>query len=154
MDAVDPDLPGWIHGVSLVGGEPMKITADQFFRASRPAFMRQSQPPLAANYPIEVTGDRAEVWAHGYAWNRVPALPAGADLWETWGNYRLSFRRVAGQWRLDAFRVLFKHTRGNDAVRTRARQALSARDYRPTARLPFRQVSRVRRTIAALGKRR
>lgn len=42
----------------------------------------------------------------------------GADLWETWGNYRLSCRRVAERWRLDGFRYYSKLTRGNDAVRT------------------------------------
>jgi hypothetical protein len=59
----------------------------------------------------------AELSAHGYAWNRVPALPAGSDLWETWGNY-LTFRRVAATWRLDGFRCYSKLTRGNEAVRT------------------------------------
>jgi hypothetical protein len=73
---------------------------------------------LAVNYRVRVDGDRAEVWAHGYAWNRVAALPPGSDLWETWGNYRLSYRRIAGEWRLDGFRYYSKLTRGNDAVRT------------------------------------
>lgn len=62
--------------------------------------------------------DGAELWCHGYAWNRVPALPEGTDLWETWGNYHLSFRRKAGEWRLSGFRYYSKLTRGNDAVRT------------------------------------
>ena len=73
---------------------------------------------LAANYRLTIRGDRAEIWAHGYAWNRVPALPPGADLWETWGDYRLTCRRVGGAWRLDGFRYYSKLTRGNDAVRT------------------------------------
>jgi hypothetical protein len=72
---------------------------------------------LATNYRIRVDGDRAELWAHGYAWNRVPALPAGTDLWETWGNYRLIYRRGSGEWRLDGFRYYSKLTRGNSAVR-------------------------------------
>jgi hypothetical protein len=76
---------------------------------------------LAVNYRVRVDGDRAEVWAHGYAWNRVAALPPGSDLWETWGNYRLSYRRIAGEWRLDGFRYDSKLTRGNDAVRTHSR---------------------------------
>ena len=73
---------------------------------------------LAANYRIEVDGDQAELWAHGYAWNRVAALGPGKELWETWGNYRLSYRRTGGQWYLTGFRYYSKLTRGNDAVRT------------------------------------
>ena len=69
------------------------------------------------------TYDIAELWAHGYAWNRVPTFPPGADLWETWGNYRLTCRRVGGHWRLDGFRYYSKLTRGNDAVRTHTEEA-------------------------------
>ena len=84
---------------SLAGGGPVRLTA---------------------NALIEGFGDRAEVFAHGYAWNRVPSFPAGQDLWETWGNYRLSARRQGAGWRIDGFRYFSKHTRGNDAVRTHA----------------------------------
>ena len=104
---------------SLVGGTPVQLTADLLiagFRASlHPGKLSHH---MTGNYRIQVDADRAELWAHGYAWNRVPALPAGTDLWETWGNYRLSYRRVAGQWRLDGFRYYSKLTRGNEAVRT------------------------------------
>ncbi len=104
---------------SLTGGSPVQITADQLidgFRAGLHA--GKVSHHLATNYRISVAGDRAELWAHGYAWNRVPTLPAGTDLWETWGNYRLTYRRVAGEWRLEGFRYYSKLTRGNDAVRT------------------------------------
>ena len=104
---------------SLAGGGPVQMTADELIGGFRAGLHPgKVSHHLAANYRITVQGERAEVWAHGYAWNRVPAFPAGADLWETWGNYRLSFRRVAGRWRLDGFRYYSKLTRGNDAVRT------------------------------------
>ena len=104
---------------SLVGGGPVQLTADELIAGFRAGLHAEKvSHHLAANYRITMQGDRAEVWAHGYAWNRVPAFPAGADLWETWGNYRLSCRRVAGRWRLDGFRYYSKLTRGNDAVRT------------------------------------
>jgi hypothetical protein len=45
-------------------------------------------------------------------------MTPGTDLWETWDNYRLSCRRIAGEWRLDGFRYYSKLTRGNEAVRT------------------------------------
>ncbi|MBA3260346.1 MAG: nuclear transport factor 2 family protein [Gemmatimonadales bacterium] len=71
---------------------------------------------MATNYRIAVEGDRAEIWTH--AWNRVAGFPPGEDVWETWGNYRLTARRETGGWRLDGFRYYWKPTRGNDAVRT------------------------------------
>lgn len=104
---------------SLAGGGPVRMTADELMAGFRAGLhLGKLSHHLAANYRITVQGERAEVWAHGYAWNRVPAFPAGADLWETWGNYRLSYQQVAGQWRLDGFRYYSKLTRGNDAVRT------------------------------------
>ncbi|HYF38255.1 MAG TPA: nuclear transport factor 2 family protein [Gemmatimonadales bacterium] len=105
---------------SLDGGGPVELTADQLidgFRAGLHA--GKASHHLAANYRIEVDGDQAELWAHGYSWNRVAALGPN-DMWETWGNYRLSFRRTSTGWRLSGFRYYSKLTRGNDAVRTHA----------------------------------
>ena len=119
MRALFVDGPIEVDMSSLAGGGPVQTTADQLaagFRAGLHA--GKISHHLATNYRVRVDGDRAEVWAHGYAWNRVAALPPGSDLWETWGNYRLSYRRVAGGWRLDGFRYYSKLTRGNDAVRT------------------------------------
>ena len=104
---------------SLAGGTPVEITADQLIAGFRSGLHAgKVSHHLAANYRVEVDRDRAELWAHGYAWNRVAALGAGNELWETWGNYRLSLRRTGGRWQLSAFRYYSKLTRGNDAVRT------------------------------------
>jgi hypothetical protein len=129
---IDTDLQDWaaaralfadgpieVDMSSLVGGGLVQTTADDLIAGFRAGLHPgKVSHHLAANYRITVQGDRAELWAHGYAWNRVSAFPAGADLWETWGNYRLSCRRVADRWRLDGFRYYSKLTRGNDAVRT------------------------------------
>jgi hypothetical protein len=106
---------------SLVGGNAVRVTADALiggFRAGLHA--GKASHHMATNYRITVADDRAEIFAHGYAWNRVASFPAGQDLWETWGTYRLGARRVDGGWRLDGFRYDARHTRGNDAVRTHA----------------------------------
>jgi hypothetical protein len=106
---------------SLVGGEPVRLTADTLiggFRAGLHA--GKASHHMTTNYRISVAGDRAEIFAHGYAWNGIAGFPAGQDLWETWGNYRLTARRVGAGWRLDGFRYDSKWTRGNDAVRTHA----------------------------------
>jgi hypothetical protein len=113
------DGPIEVDMSSLAGGGPVQMTADELVAEFRGGLHPgKVSHHLATNYRVTAQGERAEVSAHGYAWNRVPALPAGADLWETWGNYRLSYRRVSGQWRLDGFRYYSKLTRGNDAVRT------------------------------------
>lgn len=104
---------------SLAGGGPVQLTADQLLEGFRIGLHPgKTSHHLATNYRIQVDGNRAELWAHGYAWNRVAALPDGMDLWETWGNYRLTYRRESRGWRLDGFRYYSKLTRGNDAVRT------------------------------------
>ena len=104
---------------SLVGGTAVQITADHLLDGFRAGLHGgKVSHHLATNYRIRVEGDRAELWAHGYAWNRLPSFPPGTDLWETWGNYRLTYRREARGWRLDGFRYHSKLTRGNDAVRT------------------------------------
>jgi hypothetical protein len=104
---------------SLAGGGPVQLTAGQLIDGFRSGLHAgKVSHHLAANYRIEIDGDQAELWAHGYAWNRVAAFGSGKDLWETWGNYRLSYRRIGGQWYVSGFRYYSKLTRGNDAVRT------------------------------------
>jgi len=104
---------------SLAGGGPVRITADELLAGFRTGLHAgKASHHLATNYRIQVVGDRAELWGHGYSWNRVSTFPPGTDLWETWGNYRLTYRRTPAGWRLDGFHYYSKLTRGNDAVRT------------------------------------
>jgi hypothetical protein len=117
--ALFQDGPIEVDMSSLAGGGPVQLTADQLIAGFESGLHAgKVSHHLATNYRIKVEGDRADLWCHGYAWNRVSALPAGTDLWETWGNYHLSFRRAAGKWQLSGFRYYSKLTRGNDAVRT------------------------------------
>ncbi|HUR95175.1 MAG TPA: nuclear transport factor 2 family protein [Gemmatimonadales bacterium] len=113
------DGPIEVDMSSLAGGGQVRMSADELIGAFRvglhPGKVSHHQ---ATNYRITLDAQRAEVWAHGYAWNLVPALSDG--LWETWGNYRLSYRRVSQGWLIDGFRYFSKLTRGNDAVRTHA----------------------------------
>jgi hypothetical protein len=116
--SVFADGPIDVDMTSLIGGTPVKITADQLidgFRAGLHA--GKTSHHLVANYLIAVNGDHADITAHGYAWNRVGAL-APNDLWETWGTYRFIASRTPAGWRLNRFEYHSKLTRGNDAVRT------------------------------------
>lgn len=104
---------------SLAGGDPVDLAADDLLAGFKAGLHAgKASHHLATNYRVTIDGDAAELWAHGYAWNRVSAFPPGEDLWETWGTYRLGFRRTAAGWRIDAFCYFSRLTRGNDAVRT------------------------------------
>jgi hypothetical protein len=104
---------------SLAGGGPVRMTADDLISGFRAGLHAgKASQHMATNYRVTAQGDAAELWAHGYAWNRVAAFPPGSDLWETWGNHRLTFRRTPEGWKITAFRYFSKLTRGNDAVRT------------------------------------
>jgi hypothetical protein len=106
---------------SLAGGGPVQLTADQLYEGFRVGLHPgKISHHMATNYLVKVDGDRAELWANGYAWNHVPALPQGANLWETWGTYHLTAHRTPAGWRLDGFHYFSKLTRGDDAVRTHA----------------------------------
>ena len=64
---------------SLVGGAPLRMTPNELMTGFRGGLLPgKVSHHLARNYRIRVEGGRGEVWAHGYAWNRVPALPPAA----------------------------------------------------------------------------
>lgn len=104
---------------SLAGGGPAQMTAGELF-AGFATGLHEGKPShhMATNYRVTLDGDRAELWAHGYAWNRLLDYHGGSELWETWGNYRLTFRRTGDGWRMDGFRYYAKFNRGNELVRT------------------------------------
>lgn len=98
--ALFADGPIEVDMSSLAGGGAVRMTADQLIDGFRAGLHPgKVSHHLATNYRIRVEG----------------------DLWETWGNYRLTYRRVSGEWRLDGFRYYSKLTRGNDEVRTHSR---------------------------------
>lgn len=104
---------------SLAGGGPLRMTAAQLFAGFAAGLHAgKASHHMATNYRITVDGDRAELWAHGYAWNHLPGVRGGDDLWETWGDYRLTCARTAAGWRLDGFHYFAKLNRGNESVRT------------------------------------
>ena len=113
------DGPIGVDMSSLNGGGPTQMTAqalfagfDQGLHADKPSHH------MTTNYRITVTGNTAELFAHGYSWNQLLNYTGGTDLWETWGTYRLTFRRTPLGWKMDGFRYDAKYNRGNEFVRT------------------------------------
>ncbi|MCU0625140.1 MAG: nuclear transport factor 2 family protein [Gemmatimonadaceae bacterium] len=104
---------------SLVGGDVLRMTGAQLIDGfAQGLHAGKASHHMTSNLRVDVRGDSASVFAHGYAWNRVAALPAGHDFWETWGTYLFTLRRTAGEWKLASFRYDSRATRGPDAVRT------------------------------------
>ena len=77
---------------------------------------------MTINYHMIVTSDQAEVWAQGYAWNRLLQYQGGSDLWEIWGTYQLTFERKAQGGRIKRLRYTVKYYHGNEYVRTHIRE--------------------------------
>jgi hypothetical protein len=116
------DGPIEVDMSSLSGGGPVQMTADDLLAGFSVGLHEEKlSHHMATNYQITLNGDEAEVWTHGYAWNRLLNYHGGSDLWETWGNYRFSLRRTAQGWRLSAIRYFAKYNRGNELVRTHTR---------------------------------
>lgn len=119
LEALFVDGPIDVDMTSLTGGTPARITAADLVAGFKVGLHAgKATHHMTTNYRFTIGSDRAEAWVHGYAWNRVPAMPPGRDVWETWGNYHLGFVKVSGSWRLSAFRYFSTRTTGNDAVRT------------------------------------
>lgn len=103
---------------SLAGGGPARITAAQLFAGfAQGLHADKASHHMTTNAEVALDGDRATLRAQGYAWNRVPGLAGGSDLWETWGTYRLPCARTPDGWRLAGLEYVAKYSRGNEAVR-------------------------------------
>ena len=61
-------------------------------------------------------GDRATVYSHAYAWNRMEGN--GEPLWEVWGNYTHELTRTPSGWKVTGFTFVMTHERGNMWVKT------------------------------------
>jgi hypothetical protein len=104
---------------SLVGGGPVRMTSAQLFAGFAAGLhAEKASHHMTTNYQISIDGERGTVEAHGYAWNHLPGTTGGSDLWETWGTYRLTFRRTLAGWRIADFQYVAKYNRGNESVRT------------------------------------
>ncbi|HLK60652.1 MAG TPA: nuclear transport factor 2 family protein [Chthonomonadaceae bacterium] len=113
------DGPIEVDMSSLVGGEAVQIPADDLLAGfDRGLHAGKASHHMATNYRIAIAGDKAELQAQGYAWNRLMDYQGGSDLWETWGSYRLTFQRTSSGWKLDGLRYYAKYNRGNEYVRT------------------------------------
>lgn len=108
---------------SLAGGGPVRMTADALLAGFAAGLHSgKASHHMTTNHIISIEDDHAELWAQGYAWNRLADAPPGTDFWETWGRYRLTFLLTPAGWKLDGLRYYAKFSRGPDSVRTHTQQ--------------------------------
>jgi hypothetical protein len=110
-DDVDVDF------VSLAGGEPATIKADDLIGAWRTnLFEDKITFHQRGNHVIDLVGDRATVFSKGYAFNMISEGPV-TGMWEVWANYTHTLVRVSSGWKVDGMKLDAIQTRGDDRVR-------------------------------------
>ncbi len=108
---------------SLVGGEPAVIPADGLIAGwSGNLTAEKTSFHLRGNHAVTFNGpDDAEMFSHGYAWNRLERgaekANGGNALWEVWGTYEHGFTRTEDGWRINAMTFSATAQRGNEFVR-------------------------------------
>jgi hypothetical protein len=102
---------------SLTGGQPATIKADDLIKGwSTNLGPKKTSLHLRGNHLVTLTGDRATVYSHAYAWNRMEGN--GDPLWEVWGNYTHELQRTSAGWKVNAFTFVRTNERGNMWVKT------------------------------------
>jgi len=102
---------------SLAGGQPATMKSDDLITGWRTNLgPKKTSLHLRGNHLVTLNGDRATVYSHAYAWNRMEGN--GDPLWEVWGNYTHELRRTPAGWKVTAFTFVKTNERGNIWVKT------------------------------------
>lgn len=97
---------------SLTGNPPATIKSDELIAGWRGNLgPKKTSLHLRGNHLVTLQGDRATVYSHGYAWNRMEGN--GDPLWEVWGTYEHGFSRTPQGWKVTSFTFTMTHERGN-----------------------------------------
>ena len=103
---------------SSLGGPRTTVTREALIDGWRDAFAgNKTSLHQTSNHQVRIDGDSAEVFLHGYAYNAL-ARSYGDDVWETWGTYHFSLRRVARtRWEITREQYVSLRAEGNEGVR-------------------------------------
>ena len=97
---------------TLSGAPPATILADDLIKAwSTNLGPKKFSHHQRGNALVSVNGDRATVYAQGYAWNKMEGN--GDPLWEVWGNYTHELRKTKLGWKVTGMTFEMTHERGN-----------------------------------------
>lgn len=103
---------------SLAGGQPATIPADALI-AGWSGNLKGDKESLhmLGGTLVTLKGDKATVFATGYAYNRKPGGPEG-ELWEVWGRYTYTMSRTPAGWKVDGMTFAKTFERGSNWVKT------------------------------------
>jgi SnoaL-like domain len=103
---------------SLAGGQPATIPADALI-AGWSGNLKGDKESLhmLGGTLVTINGDKATVFATGYAYNRKPGGPDG-ELWEVWGRYAYTMTRTTGGWKVDGLTFAKTFERGSNWVKS------------------------------------
>jgi len=103
---------------SSLGDARTTVTREELIDGWRAAFTgNKTSLHQTGNHQVRINGDTAEVFLHGYAYNALTRT-YGDDVWETWGTYRFSLRRVARtRWEITREDYVSLRAEGNEGVR-------------------------------------
>ena len=102
---------------SMTGGQPATIKSDDLIKGwSTNLGPKKTSLHLRGNHLVTLNGDKASVYSHAYAWNRMEGN--GDPLWEVWGHYIHELQRTPAGWKVTAFTFVKTNERGNTWVKT------------------------------------
>lgn len=102
---------------SMSGGQPARMKADDLIAGwSTNLGPKKTSLHLRGNHLVTLNGDKATVYSHAYAWNRMEGN--GDPLWEVWGHYVHELQRTSAGWKVTAFTFVKTNERGNMWVKT------------------------------------
>ncbi len=105
-----------IDFTSLGGGKATIPSSDLVAAWTKNLYKDKLSLHMTSNHQIQITGNRAEAYLHGYAYNQLTS-PTGSDVWQTWGVYRINLEQTNLGWKINTLEYFAKRNDGNERAR-------------------------------------
>ncbi len=105
-----------IDFTSLGGGKATIPSSDLVAAWTKNLYADKQSLHMTSNHQIQITGNRAEAYLHGYAYNKLIST-TGSDVWQTWGTYRINLERTTQGWKINTLEYFAKRNEGNERAR-------------------------------------
>jgi hypothetical protein len=105
-----------IDFTSLGGGKATIPSSELVAAWTKSLYKDKLSLHMTSNHQIQISGNRAEAYLHGYAYNKLVS-PTGSDVWQTWGVYRINLERTSQGWKINTLEYFAKRNEGNERAR-------------------------------------
>jgi hypothetical protein len=105
-----------IDFTSLGGGKATIPSSELVAAWTKNLYKDKLSLHMTSNHQIQINGNRAEAYLHGYAYNQLLS-PTGSDVWQTWGVYRINLERTTSGWKINTLEYFAKRNEGNERAR-------------------------------------